>query len=157
MKTWLRGVSFQTKLSLLIVLATTLTVCLTAAGFTAYQFRLSRAALVSEISSVAQVVAANNTAALIFGDERTAGELLGAFREDSRISQAVLYGADGSVFATYGSATWMDDGPSISSVIQHGEHGQTARRQKNQGRNRQESRDAFPESLRGGAHSDAAQ
>jgi two-component system sensor histidine kinase/response regulator len=121
MRAWLRGISFQTKLSLLIVLATSLTVCLTAAGFTAYQFRVSRAALVSEISSVAQVVAANNTAALIFGDERTAVELLDAFREDSRISQAVLYGADGSVFATYGSTYWVDDAPSTSSVIYSGD------------------------------------
>jgi signal transduction histidine kinase/ActR/RegA family two-component response regulator len=104
----LRHISFQTKLSLLIVLATSLTVFFTAAGFTGYQFRLSRAALVSEVSSVAQVVAANCTAALTFGDERTAAELLGAFREDGRIRQAVLYGADGSVFATYGDPHWED-------------------------------------------------
>ena len=108
MRKRLRQISFQSKLSLLIVLATSLTVFLTAAGFTAYQFRLSRAALVSEISSVAQVVAANTTAALTFGDEITAEELLGAFREDRRISQAILYSSDGTVFATYGEPHWED-------------------------------------------------
>ncbi len=117
MKKGLRHISFQTKLSLLIVLATSLTVFLTAAGFTAYQFRVSRAALVSEISSVAQVVAANTTAALTFGDEVTADELLGAFREDSRISQAVLYGADGAVFATYGDSHWEDRASGDSIVL----------------------------------------
>jgi signal transduction histidine kinase/CheY-like chemotaxis protein len=117
MRERLRHVSFQTKLSLLIVLATSLTVFLTAAGFTAYQLRVSRAALVSEVSSVAQVVAANNTAALTFGDEITADELLGAFRADSRITQAVLYGADGTVFATYGDPHWEDRAPADSIVL----------------------------------------
>src|SRR5579872_5078359 len=102
MRKRLRQISFQSKLSLLIVLATSLTVFLTAAGFTAYQFRVSRAALVSEISSVAQVVAANATASLTFGDRVTAEELLSAFREDSRIRQAVLYDSAGTIFATYG-------------------------------------------------------
>ncbi len=116
MRERLRHISFQTKLSLLIVLATSLTVFFTAAGFTAYQFRLSRAALVSEISSVAQVVAANNTAALTFGDERTAAELLGALREDSRIRQAVLLCSDGTVFATYGDPHW-DNRASGDSIV----------------------------------------
>jgi signal transduction histidine kinase/CheY-like chemotaxis protein len=116
MRKRLRQISFQSKLSLLIVLATSLTVFLTAAGFTAYQLRLSRAALVSEISSVAQVVAANATASLTFGDQVTAEELLGAFQEDRRISQAVLYSADGTVFATYGEAHW-DDRASGDSIV----------------------------------------
>ena len=58
MRAWLRRVSFQTKLSLLIVLATMLTVFLTAAGFAAYELRISRAALVREISSMTHVVGA---------------------------------------------------------------------------------------------------
>ena len=117
MRERLRRISFQTKLSLLIVLATSLTVFLTAAGFTGYQFRLSRAALVSEISSVAQVVAANCTAALTFGDERTAEELLSAFREDGRIRQAILYASDGTVFATYGDPHWEDRAGGDSIVL----------------------------------------
>ncbi|MEO7649662.1 MAG: CHASE sensor domain-containing protein, partial [Bryobacteraceae bacterium] len=102
----LRRVSFQAKLSLLIVLATALTVFLTAAGFVAYERRTSREALVREISSVANVIAASSTAALIFRDDKTSAELLGAFREDSRIRQAVLYDAGGTIFATYGSPKW---------------------------------------------------
>ncbi len=102
-----RRISFQAKLSLLIVLATGLTVFLTAAGFTAYELRTSRAALVSDVSVVAQVVAASNTAALIFKDEQTAEELLNAFREDQRIQQAVLFTPDGSILATYGSPRWQ--------------------------------------------------
>ncbi len=117
MRKRLRQISFQSKLSLLIVLATSLTVFLTAAGFTAYQLRVSRAALVSEISSVAQVVAANATASLTFGDQVTADELLSAFREDNRISQAVLYGSDGTVFATYGDPRWEDRASGDSIVL----------------------------------------
>ncbi len=127
MRERLRHISFQTKLSLLIVLATSLTVFLTAAGFTAYQFQVSRAALVSEVSSVAQVVAANNTAALTFGDERTAEELLSAFREDSRISQAVLYASDGKVFATYGDPHW-DGQASGNSIVLYRDVRQGSRR-----------------------------
>ena len=106
MRSRLQRISFQAKLSMLIVLATGLTVFLTAAGFTAYELRTSRAALVSDVSVVAQVVGASNTAALIFNDERTAEELLNAFREDHRIQQAVLFTPDGSILATYGSPPW---------------------------------------------------
>jgi two-component system sensor histidine kinase/response regulator len=97
----LRRVSFGTKLTLLAVLVTSLTVLLTVAGFTACQWRLNRAALVKEISSVAQTVAVKNTAA-------TAEELLSAFREDHRIVDAALYGPNGAVIAAYGSPSGVE-------------------------------------------------
>ncbi|MEO8128100.1 MAG: response regulator [Bryobacteraceae bacterium] len=113
----LRRISFEGKLSLLIVLATGLTVVLTAAGFTAYELQTSRAALISDVSMVAQVVADSSTAALTFHDPQTAGEILNAFREDTRIQQAVLFTVDGAILSTYGSPRWDESDTGGGSVV----------------------------------------
>ncbi|HEY4365032.1 MAG TPA: response regulator [Bryobacteraceae bacterium] len=60
-----------------------------------------RADLRNDLGVLAEMVGSNSTAALSFDDRETAGELLSGFRAKRHIVSAVLYSAEGGVFATY--------------------------------------------------------
>src|ERR1041385_2756433 len=70
--------SIRTKLALMIVGTTTLALVLAGAGLLTYESQQYRAAATREISALAEIVAASNTAALSFGDKKAAGETLTA-------------------------------------------------------------------------------
>ena len=55
----------------------------------------------NDLSLLADIFGANSTAALTFGDHRTAGELLSGLDARRSIIKAVLYTSEGRVFATY--------------------------------------------------------
>jgi uncharacterized membrane protein affecting hemolysin expression len=55
----------------------------------------------TEISTLAEVIGANSTAALTFQDRQAAEETLSALRADKRIVGAAVFGKDGSLFARY--------------------------------------------------------
>jgi signal transduction histidine kinase/DNA-binding response OmpR family regulator len=60
-----------------------------------------RADLRSDLGVLAQMFGSNSTAALSFNDRQTAGELLSGFRAKRHIVSAILYSADGAMFAEY--------------------------------------------------------
>ncbi|MFI5182026.1 MAG: ATP-binding protein [Thermoanaerobaculia bacterium] len=65
------------------------------------QFFTTRNEVLLEMSSMADVVAANSTAALAFDDARAAEQTLSSLRVRSSIEAAALYGRSGAVFATF--------------------------------------------------------
>jgi diguanylate cyclase (GGDEF)-like protein len=64
-------------------------------------YRLSRAALVADQVSLAQVIADNVVAAVKFGDERVARETLATLSASPEVLEAVLADADGQPVARY--------------------------------------------------------
>ncbi len=60
-----------------------------------------RDSLRDDVEVLAGVLASNSTAALSFGDEKAAAELLSGLKEKRSVVSAFLYSADGNVLAAY--------------------------------------------------------
>jgi len=101
MKRWFDRQSIQTKLALLIAFTTSLTLSLSAAAGLVYEYRIARAGMLSDLTAVADSIGSNSTAALSFGDSRTAAENLSALRTDVRVIRAILMDASGSELARF--------------------------------------------------------
>ncbi len=67
----------------------------------AYDVSSSRQRVVRDTGMLAEVVGANSTAALAFGDAKAAGETLGAVAVNEHIVSAAVLLRDGTVFARY--------------------------------------------------------
>ncbi|MEP7362639.1 MAG: ATP-binding protein [Acidobacteriota bacterium] len=101
LRRWFQNRSLQAKLTLLILMATSMTVALAGVAFLAYESSRLRKALGAELGAAAEVVASSSTAALEFHDERAAEENLHALEGDSRILEAALTGPQGEIVAAY--------------------------------------------------------
>jgi len=84
--------------SLLGIAAALILSCLTFATYDSIVFRNS---LLRDLETLAEIVGSNSTAALSFGDQNAAGELLSTLRAKPHIRTAVIYSADGKPFARY--------------------------------------------------------
>jgi diguanylate cyclase (GGDEF)-like protein/PAS domain S-box-containing protein len=67
-------------------------------GYESYQ---QKVAATRELSAQAAIIAENSTAALSFGDEKSAAQMLSALGEDSQIIEAVIYDGSGAPFARF--------------------------------------------------------
>jgi signal transduction histidine kinase/CheY-like chemotaxis protein len=60
-----------------------------------------RESMRNDLGVLAEIFGSNSTAALTFGDQRTAEEILSGLRARRHVTDAVIYDADGRPFATY--------------------------------------------------------
>jgi len=97
----LRDLSLKRKLILITMLTSSTMLLLAGAAYIAYDLITFRRAMMGDLSTLAQVIGNNSTAALIFRDARSAGEVLGALSAEHRIVSACIYTADGARFVTY--------------------------------------------------------
>ncbi|MEO6094875.1 MAG: ATP-binding protein [Fibrobacteria bacterium] len=74
---------------------------MTCAGFFAYEILTFRGTMVSQLHTVAAIIANNSTAVLAFEDRGGAEEILSALKAERHVAEAGLYGADGKLFSTY--------------------------------------------------------
>ncbi len=98
---WLRHTSLKRKLMVIVMLTTTAALVMTTFAFLGYEFVRYRSALVRNLSSLAEIVGANSTAALAFNDPRAANETLRGLKAESHIVSAYIYTTDASFFAGY--------------------------------------------------------
>ncbi len=89
------------KLTALFLLTSGAVVLLTCAAYFAYEYLTFRQTTLGQLSTLGEVIAANSTAAVAFGNERDAGEILAALKADRHIVAAGLYDRDGKLFARY--------------------------------------------------------
>jgi signal transduction histidine kinase/ActR/RegA family two-component response regulator len=76
-------------------------------AFAAYEVRMFRRETVASTSTLAGIVGANSTAAILFNDSDAASRTLLALDGVAGVVAAALYKADGQIFATYvRSPTW---------------------------------------------------
>jgi PAS domain S-box-containing protein len=99
--TALRDLSIKRKLLLITMLTSSAALLLACTGFIAYEWFASRRDLVQRLTMVADIIAGNSTAALEFGDRKSAEEILSTLGANEHILAAAVYGANGRVFATY--------------------------------------------------------
>jgi signal transduction histidine kinase len=97
----LRDLSIKRKLTAVSFVTSAATLVLVGVAFGALAIRSYRQALVTQISTQAEIIGFNSTSALMFADERSAGETLSALRAEPRVAFAAIYTPDGRPFATY--------------------------------------------------------
>ena len=100
-KRWFQNLPLARKLIAIGVSTTATTVLAACIAIVAYDIGSSRASLLRELELLADVVGANSTAALAFGDANTATEILSAVAANRHIVTAAIRLPDGSIFARY--------------------------------------------------------
>ena len=97
----LRDLSINRKLSLIITLTSVIALLLTCVAFATYDWINSRQALVRRLTTLAEIIGRNSTAALTFVNEEDAIETLAALRAEPHIVEACVYDEGDRVFAKY--------------------------------------------------------
>ena len=94
-------VSIRWKLTLLIVTISTVSLLLASVAFITSDRINSQQTTSNNLHTMAEIIAANSSAALLFGDARAAQETLGFLKAQQHIQAAAIYGMDETVFASY--------------------------------------------------------
>jgi signal transduction histidine kinase/CheY-like chemotaxis protein len=93
--------SMQDKLIAVTVFTSALALVLACVVFIAYDRMTFRGDMTRNLSSLAQVLGKNCTAALAFGDPKAAGDVLASLSVEHHITGAAIYDDDGNRFADY--------------------------------------------------------
>lgn len=96
-----RRLSIRRKLTRIIMLTSTAAVLFTCLSFTASGLLNLHRRRIADLSTTAELVGANSTAALTFGDRQDAQEILTALRAKPSIVAAAIFTAGGERFAQY--------------------------------------------------------
>ncbi|MBA4136479.1 MAG: hypothetical protein C0518_04095 [Opitutus sp.] len=89
------------QLMAMLLLACGAVVLLTSAAFFVYEFLNFRRTTVQQLTTLADVIGANSTAALAFESREDATEVLDALRADQKLRRAALFDSEGRLFARY--------------------------------------------------------
>jgi len=106
--------SLKQKITALIVTASCVVLLLSCSIFVGSQVVTYKRITVNELNAVADIVARNITAAMVFDDAATAQETLAALSAKSGIMVARAYRSDGSLFAEYRRRT--DDADATAEI-----------------------------------------
>src|ERR1043165_9506716 len=93
--------SIQRKMTVIIMLTSSIALLLAGAAFVVYELISFRQAMKDNLLSMAAMVGDTSTAALEFKDAETAGEILKALGQERHIVAACLYSANGTPIAVY--------------------------------------------------------
>jgi two-component system, sensor histidine kinase and response regulator len=93
--------SIRRKLTRIVLVTCGASILLACTAIAAYDVAAFRRELSSQLATVAQITGSNLTAALAFGDPKSATETLGSLAAQPHIVQACVYSTDEGVFASY--------------------------------------------------------
>ncbi len=96
-----RTLSIKQKLTVIIVLTSSVAVFVACVAVGAYYYHRSKEALVRETTELATIIGSNSQAALAFQDSAGGEEILSALIANVHITSAAIYDAEGELFATY--------------------------------------------------------
>src|SRR5258708_3810768 len=96
-----RNLPIRQKLRRLVLIIAGVSVLGACAAFMTYQWFSSRSAMARQLEIVAEIVGDQSSAALEFGQAPQADTILRSLKAERQVVGAVLYGADGKVFARY--------------------------------------------------------
>jgi two-component system sensor histidine kinase/response regulator len=96
-----KDLSIKHKLTSIMMTISVTALILSCASFIIYDQIFSRRAMAQELSSLAEIIASNSTAAITFNDQDSATEILSALSARPHITSACLYTPDGKQFAWY--------------------------------------------------------
>src|SRR5579863_999147 len=101
MNRWFQDLPIRRKLGLLMAVTGGIAVTLASVALLIFKTIDLRAETISEISTIADAIGSNTTAALTFQDREAAEQTLSALRADRRIMRAAVFARDGYLFAEY--------------------------------------------------------
>ena len=103
MRRWFSDLPIRRKLVAMTVASTTVALLLAAGGFLAWDVLTFRNEIRRDLTAQARILGENSAPALVFNDDRAAGETIAALELRPRVVMACLYLADGDsrLFATY--------------------------------------------------------
>ncbi|MEY2409378.1 MAG: hypothetical protein QOF48_2048, partial [Verrucomicrobiota bacterium] len=96
-----RGASLQTKQTVVVMLTAGVALMLACAGFVLFEVLTFREAMVKNLSTLADIIANNNVAAVQFGERKSAAENLSVLHGESNIEGVWILDAKSAVFADY--------------------------------------------------------
>jgi signal transduction histidine kinase len=96
-----RAASIKRKLTLLVMLTTTVALLVAAVQFILNDLRDYRRRSVNDLDILAQILGENCTSPLEFEDKETAGKILSALQVKPNVLAAAVYSKDGKLFAPY--------------------------------------------------------
>jgi two-component system sensor histidine kinase/response regulator len=97
----LRNLSIKRKLTLVTMAASSAALLVACLLFAVYDYVTFRATLAKEVSTMADIVGGNSTAALSFGDRESAATVLSHLRAQDSIVAAVVFDAQGAPFTSF--------------------------------------------------------
>ena len=97
----IRHISVRRKLMLISMTITMASLLLAAIAFITSDRLYAKKTVVDSLNTMASMIAANSSAAMLFGDPDAARETLGFLESQKHIQAGALYTKDGSEFATY--------------------------------------------------------
>src|SRR5712671_5422241 len=106
-----KGTPIKRKLTALFLATSGAVLLLTCAAYFTFEYLTFRQTVLDQLSTLGEVIAANSTAAVAFGNERDAGEILAALKAERHIVAAGLYDRDGKLFSRYPSDLSVDAFP----------------------------------------------
>ncbi|MBI3839854.1 MAG: HAMP domain-containing protein [Planctomycetia bacterium] len=110
--------AINTKLTLLVLLAGGVALLMSCIAFVTNDMNMIRSSMVKQMSTLADVLGANSTAALSFDDPNTASELLASLQQQPAVEFACIYDASGHAFASYHRLRSVS--PPLPMPAQHG-------------------------------------
>jgi signal transduction histidine kinase/DNA-binding response OmpR family regulator len=96
-----RKFSIKRKLRITTMLVVLVALLLSCAAFASYDLVVFRSSLRKDLETLAEIVGANSNAALSFGDQNAAEEILSGLRAKQHLRIARIYSAEGKIFASY--------------------------------------------------------
>jgi len=96
-----RDISIRRKLTLIIVVISSVSLLLASIAFITTDRINTREALGNNLRTMADIIAANSSAALLFGDTLAGEENLGFLEAQEHIEAVEIFGLDGSEFVSY--------------------------------------------------------
>ena len=98
-----QDISIKRKLTVIIMIASTVALLLVSGGFVTYELVTFRRSMVGDLSALAEIIGDRSTAALAFENKSDAEETLHALSFKKHITAAALYDKSGKLFASYQS------------------------------------------------------
>jgi len=96
-----RDISIKRKLMVIIVLTSSIVLLLASAALVINDFIRFRRTMIEGLSTLAEIIGTNSTAALEFDYQESAVETLAALEAEPNITSACIYTKEGKVFAKY--------------------------------------------------------
>jgi signal transduction histidine kinase len=101
MNRWFASLPIHRKLVAMALVVSTVAVTAAVAGLIVFDLLRFRTAAADGAQTLAQIIADNSSAAIVFGDTEAAQSILASLRARPVIVRACVYRADGSLFASY--------------------------------------------------------
>jgi PAS domain S-box-containing protein len=93
--------SIRQKLQTIVMVSSAAALLVASVGFSVYDRSTFLRAKTEDLSAAATMIGSNSTAALSFGDAKSAREILSALQAKQNVINACIYNKDGRVFASY--------------------------------------------------------